>query len=178
MSTVVDTLYNDFLAIVQLMERDEAISLKSTINDNFRKVLLLCAASYFEHRLTTGLLSYCEEVTAGNTLIPTLIKNRVVSRQYHSWFNWDSNNANSFFGMFGEHFKDHMGQLIKKDADLSKAISAFLEIGRERNRLVHQDYGSFSLEKTADEIFALYRTASGFVEIIPTALRECKPAAP
>jgi hypothetical protein len=37
--------------------------------------------------------------------------------------------------------------LIKENANLSKPISAFIEIGRERNRLVHQDYGSFSLEK-------------------------------
>ena len=30
-------------------------------------------------------------------MIPSLVKNKAVSRQYHTWFDWNSNNANAFF---------------------------------------------------------------------------------
>jgi len=98
------------------------------------------------------------------------------SRQYHTWFDWTRNNANTFFAMFGDGFKGHMAKVIDGDENLAKSISDFMEIGRERNRLVHQDYGSFFLEKTAEEIFASYASALLFVEFIPKALRDYSKA--
>ena len=47
--------------------------------------------------------------------------------------------------------KEHVVKwLVRKKAveRQSSAIEAFLEIGRERNRLVHQNFGTFTLEKT------------------------------
>jgi len=105
-------------------------------------------------------------------MIPSLVKNKAVSRQYHTWFDWQANNANAFFNMFGEDFRSHMIEIIKLDQNMAKSISAFLEIGRERNRLVHQDYGSFFLEKSAEEIFGLYVSAMVFVDFVPKALRD------
>ena len=105
-------------------------------------------------------------------MIPTLVKNKAVSRQYHTWFQWDGGNANAFFSMFGEDFRSHMIDIVRNDQNMAKSIAGFLEIGRERNRLVHQDYGSFFLrEKTAEEIFGLYVSAMVFVDFIPKALR-------
>jgi hypothetical protein len=37
---------------------------------------------------------------------------------------------------------------------LAEAVEAFMAIGSERNRLVHQDYASFPVEKTLDEIYS------------------------
>lgn len=172
MATVVDKLYGEYLAIVQMMDRYGAVSFRNTLNDNFRKTLLLCAASHFEFKITSDVVSFCAEVAKGNSLIPSLVKNKAVSRQYHTWFDWNSGNANAFYAMFGDDFKVHMAALIKRDDNLTKSVSDFLEIGRERNRLVHQDYGSFFLEKTAEEIFTLYASALMFVEFIPKALRD------
>ena len=56
--------------------------------------------------------------------------------------------------------------------ELQLSIKAFLEVGRERNRLVHQNFASFVLEKTAAEIFELYEHALYFVDLIPTRLRQ------
>ena len=39
-----------------------------------------------------------------------------------------------------------------------------MEIGRDRNRMVHDDFGSFSLEKTSEEIYETYRIGSRFVD--------------
>lgn len=45
MATVVDTLYGEYLVIVQMMDRYNVVSFRNILNDNFRKTLLLCAAS-------------------------------------------------------------------------------------------------------------------------------------
>jgi hypothetical protein len=57
--------------------------------------------------------------------------------------------------------------------ELENSIKSFMEIGSSRNRLVHQDYGSFTLEKTSDEVYASYNSALRFVESVPLALRKC-----
>lgn len=173
MGTVVEKLYGEYAAIVTMMDQYNAVSFRNTLNDNFRKALLLCAASHFEFRITSDVVSFCAEVTGGNPMVPSLVKNKAVSRQYHSWFDWDASNANKFFKLFGDGFGLHMIDVIKLDENIAKSIAAFLEIGRDRNRLVHQDYGSFYLEKTAEEIFALYVSAMIFVEFLPKALRDC-----
>ena len=74
--------------------------------------------------------------------------------------------------MFGDDFRAHMSDLVGRDANIAKSISDFIEIGRERNRLVHQDYGTYFLEKTAEEIFSAYASAMVFVDFIPKALRD------
>ena len=60
--------------------------------------------------------------------------------------------------------------------ELKQSIKAFLEIGNVRNQLVHQNFASFSLEKTAAEIYALYKCALYFVDLIPTRLRQTRTA--
>ncbi|XUM22858.1 HEPN domain-containing protein [Bradyrhizobium oligotrophicum S58] len=171
MGTIVDKLYGEYAAIVSMMDQYNAVSFRNTLNENFRKTLLLCAASHFEFRITSDVVAFCAEVAGGNPMVPTLVKNKAVSRQYHTWFQWEANNANAFFNMFGEDFRAHMMGVVRLDPNMARSISSFLEIGRERNRLVHQDYGSFFLEKTAEEIFGLYVSAMVFVDFVPMALR-------
>ena len=91
------------------------------------------------------------------------MKNKAIARQYRTFFNWDAKNANTFFGLFGIEFKEHINSIIKEKEEISNYIKAFLEIGRERNRLVHQDFGNFSLEKTTEEIYELYKEAANFI---------------
>jgi hypothetical protein len=51
-----------------------------------------------------------------------------------------------------------------------------MEIGSERNKLAHQNYATFPMEKTLDEVFNLYENALPFVQVIPEALREHEAA--
>jgi hypothetical protein len=80
-------------------------------------------------------------------------------------------NANNFFRLFGESFKNFIKTEVQNNITLEESIKAFLEIGNDRNRLIHGNYGNFSLEKTAEEIFRSYRKASFFIEIFPHKLR-------
>ena len=62
-----------------------------------------------------------------------------------------------------------MEQLCKADEAFDVGVRSFIEIGRERNRLAHQDFGSYVLEKTFDEIYDLYNRA----RVFPERLRQC-----
>ena len=72
--------------------------------------------------------------------------------------------------MFGSHFKSHVDKLVKDDDEFRKSINAFMEIGRERNRLVHQDFAGFQMNKTSSEIYHLYKSATVFVDWFPNAI--------
>ena len=170
--TTVDVLYGEFAQLLDFLDGAQEISMRDTADGNFRKALLLAAASYFEQRLTEAVVVFAQEVTSSDHVVAWLIRNRVVERQYHTWFDWTARNANRFFSTFGDSFGRHMKDVVSENDDLSSSVRAFMEIGRERNRLVHQNFGSFSLEKTSNEIYETYRLATGFVEWFPEALRE------
>lgn len=53
---------------------------------------------------------------------------------------------------------------------LDEAEVAFLTIGRERNRLVHQNYIEVQINDTFEEIFAKYEKACDFVDLITQLL--------
>ena len=116
------------------------------------------------------MVNFVEQVTSKDHLIKWFVQNKAVSRQYHTWFDWEKKNANKFFGLFGDSFKNHISEKVRTNNDLELSIQAFLEIGHERNRLVHSDFGSFSLEKTSEEIYTLYSKAKRFVEWLPDQL--------
>jgi len=70
--------------------------------------------------------------------------------------------------------------LVLPPAQFGSSVRAFLEVGNERKKLVHQDYATFAMDKTLDEMHRLYRDALPFVESLPTALRksDAQPIAP
>lgn len=172
--TPVDRLYEESSFVITALGDGEP-SLVVAASDNFRKALVLAAASYFEHRISACVLDFVHERANGNGLVVGFVKNKAIARQYHTWFKWDEGNANQFFGLFGSSFKQMMIERIKASDDLRTSIRAFLEVGNERNKLVHQDFASFSLEKTMDEIYGLYKQALLFVDELGKYLRECEP---
>ncbi len=174
-STPVDRLFDESDSVIRALGLSEP-SLAIAAGDSFRKALVLAAASHFEHRISSCVLEFIQESANGSGIVVAFVKNKAVSRQYHTWFKWDDTNANQFFGLFGSDFKQMMGERTRASEELKNSIRAFLEIGNERNKLVHQDFASFSLEKTLDEIYALYRQSLLFVESLSTHLRECSPS--
>ena|SRR5229473_3304888 len=169
--TVIDGLYENAKAIIKALEQSAEVSLQVVVGDQFRKVLLLAAASYFEHRVSNAVLEFVREKSGNSVLVLNFVRNKAVTRQYHTWFNWNDSNANQFFGLFGSDFRTEMIARVEASDDLRKGIKAFLELGSERNKLIHQDYATFPLEKTLEEIYTLYRSALTSVEGIPGSLR-------
>jgi len=168
--TSVDRLFIESKAILAAIP-DSEISVKNSASDLMRKALLLGAASYFEHRVTAGILDYVMESVQDSQRVFHLVKNKAVSRNYHTWFQWDQANANGFFSMFGPEFKEAMDRRVKSTETLSRGVRAFLELGNDRNKLVHGDFASFAMEKTLDEIYTSYQEAATFVEDVRVSLR-------
>lgn len=172
-STPVDRLYQEASAILQQLGKDTETSLQISAGDNFRKALLLAAASHFETRICSLLLEFVRDRSGNSPLVQSFVKNAAISRKYHTLFAWEETNANKFFALFGPSFKAAMSQQIRDSEELADAIRAFMEIGGERNKLVHQDYASFPLEPDLDEIYLLFKKGLFFVDHLPQALREC-----
>jgi len=172
--TIVDRLHTNFIDVVSFLKDKGEISFQVATEENFRKALLLAAASYFERRICDDIIIFAEETSSNSECLVEFVKNKAISRQYHTFFNWDSSNANAFFGLFGDSFRTLMTEEVENDGELAESVKAFIELGRERNRLVHQDFGTFPLEKTTDEIYELYQTALPFVQCILEKLRSLR----
>jgi hypothetical protein len=170
--SVVESLYSDFDNLLSHLESTGEISFRSLADNNFKKNLILSSASFFETELCNTLTNYFEAKAPNCPEIKEFLVNKAVVRQYHTFFNWDGNNANTFFSLFGNGFKKFMNERLSSDNKLKQSISDFIELGRERNRLVHQNFGSYSVEKTAKEIFSLYISAKVFISNIESLLNE------
>src|SRR5436190_4771399 len=114
--TIVDRLHAEFNALVTYLDAGAQPSLRNTAEETFRKALLISAASYFESQLTDTLISFARHSTHPATPIPEFIRNKALTRQFHTLFNWEAKNANQFFGLFGEGFRAYMQALIKSDS--------------------------------------------------------------
>jgi hypothetical protein len=166
----IDRIYKELGIAIKALQASGEISAQVVIEDHARKALLLSVASHFEHRITGSLRQLC--MMAKNSLLTEFAVNKAVFRQYHALFQWKEKNLNSFFGLFGTEFKQRMMASVRADLHLDKAIKAFLELGNLRNQLVHQDYATFPLEKTSDEIYRLYQDALYFVDAFHGCLDE------
>lgn len=169
--TTVDRLHDEMAAILSYLTDREEYELRHVADEQFKKSLLMAAASHFEKSLTGAVMTFADEVAGKGHVLTELIRTKAISRQYHTWFDWERRNANKFFSLFGSDFKSMASHEVEESDYLESSIGDFLEIGSDRNRLVHQDYGSFSLQKTASEIHVLYSSAERFVEWFPGALR-------
>jgi HEPN superfamily RiboL-PSP-like protein len=168
---VIEHLFESSSGLAKFLAEAGEPSFYIAYTEQFRKTLLLSAASYFEVSVRDFIVEYVSEKSHSDARLVAFLKAKAVERQYHTYFNWDGNNANSFFGLFGAEFRELMTARVTADEDLKMAVRAFLELGKLRNELVHRDYANFPLDKTADDIFALYETARGFVRELPQLLR-------
>jgi len=170
--TIIDTIYKRSLEILKFLESQNEVTYKSDYDEVFKKTLVLSIASYFESSICQIILKFTEDKTQNNNRIYNFVKNKGVSRQYHTYFNWDGKNANSFFSLFGDDFKNNCEKIIKSDSELENALRAFLELGETRNRLVHLNFADYPLSKTSDEYYNLYCKAIRFVTFIECELNK------
>lgn len=167
--SIVDRIYQDNLDLLHFLEDNNELSFTAEFNIVFAKTLLLSAASYFEHEICRMIQSFIERKTHSNECIIAIVKQKAIERQYHTYFawkDWQKGNANSFFALFGDAFKTKISQEVKSDSNLKSAVSAFLELGNERNKLVHQNFADCPVEKTAEEVYKLYQTAIVFIDFL------------
>ncbi|MBH0109175.1 hypothetical protein I6E81_03240 [Salinibacterium sp. NG22] len=169
MAGPVDELKAHHDALLAHLEQEPslAVSTRAVLS----KALLLAGASELEVDVTRIIEDYFSEVTSNNSTATAFVAKAALARRYHSFFQWDGNNINSFFALFGPDFKEYASKLVGKNSDLEKNIRGFLRIGSERNLLVHGNFAAYSLTLTSDEIYRLYTEAAGFRDALPGILR-------
>ena len=166
-STIVDRLHSEFSDLLTFVATD--MSLQNVANDQCRKGLLLSAASYFEHTITRIVTEWVERLAPHNTQIVEFVRKKGISYQYHTWFDWERRDARAFAGLLGAPIKDFIKEQWKGNSEAEESLRDFLELGESRNRLVHQNFGTFTMEKTTDDIYRLYQSARRF----PGFLADC-----
>ena len=168
-SAKIKSLYDEYDELIEFCKAHNQVSFELYINDTYKKALLLSSASYFESVITRTIHDFVNGKTRNSPEIVAFVDNKAVKLQYHTFFNWDGNNANQFFGLFGDTFKRRAREEIQAKK-LDDAEIAFLAIGRERNRLVHQNYIETQINDTFEEIYTKYEKACDFVELITQLL--------
>ena len=165
-------LVSEYRELAQLLDSDaSSYSLKMGLDSSFAKTLVVSAASYFEARLTDSLVELYSERTNQAEALVYFVHSLAIDRRYFQWFDWSSNNANSFFGKFGGDFRSFMSDKVRNDESLQDSIGAFLELENLRNSLVHGNYAVFQLNRSVDDILSLYERAIRFVEGFPDEIR-------
>lgn len=169
----IEELVSDHRQLMTHLQSYGQLQLSSRVEDAFSKTLMIAAASYFEVRLTQIIIEIYRGATQGTEVLAQFVQRRAIGRQFAQLFNWGDPNANSFYILFGLEFSDYMKKQIQADSALDAAVRAFLEIGNLRNQMVHGDYAAFQLNKTVDEVYGLYHSATRFLDEFPIAIREC-----
>lgn len=169
--TIIDKIYNDYSILLDYLELNKEVSLRNDADSNFKKVLLLSAASFFENEITEGLLKFIRSNSNNNDMIYSFAKRKGVDRQYHSYFDWRERRAGSFYSLFGDEFKKEIERELYSDELLRKSAKDFLEIGFIRNELVHENFAIYPLDKTAKDIYDLYKSATIFVDYLMKKLQ-------
>lgn len=173
MPTPIDVFYNQSRAISDRLANLGEISLKATFDSLFAKSLLIAVASYFEGRIQKDITTFVQEASL-SPLVIGLIESKAISRQYHTYFDWkpETKNANKFFRLFGDDFREFMQAEVKQNSELDSAVKAFLDLGMDRNSVVHLDFATNAAPKTADEVYQAYQIALQFVDAMPAKYRE------
>lgn len=164
--SIVDRIYQDNQDLLRFLEEKNEPSFMVQFNTVFAKTMLLSAASYFEYEICKMIQAFVERKTQNDECIVSIMKQKAVERQYHTYFEWSGGNANKFFSLFGTTFKEKRLKDIKDNPTLQSAIKSFLELGNERNKLVHQNFADCTLEKTAEEVYQLYQKATLFIDLL------------
>ena len=101
--TAIDRMYSEFSELLRFLCDKGEPSFQSSVDSVFKKTLAIAAASFFEHELTRIILAVVDKRTSGDDLVQNFIRNKAIERQYHTLFDWKSNNANTFLVYLVSH---------------------------------------------------------------------------
>lgn len=146
------------------------ITFSSYIDDAYKKILILSAASFFEKVITESIKGFSKKLCPYDQRITSFIENKALKRQYHQLFNWEANNTNKFWSLFGDDLKSFVREYIKDHPDLEIAEKNFIDLGEQRNLLVHKNFAEFDVNVTRNDIYKKYCSAKVFVEFVSDVL--------
>ncbi len=164
MPTIIDVLIERHMEIREFLNKNNEFSLASNSDDEFRKVLVLSIASYFESLITDSLSNLAQKTNS--ELVWNFVRHKAISRQYHTYFDWNGKNINTFLKLFGDSFKVSISRDIEQSDELKTGSMAFLNLGGKRNVLVHENFAASSIDWSIEEILKKYNSALNFINFL------------
>ena len=161
--SVVDSRVAEHRALLAFLHAHGEVSMASDVENDFRKVLVVSSASFIEKRLVDVLHSFAsnaKDVRMAEALINTAFRRE----KFSSLFDWGANNINGFLKIFGDPFKASTLDAIASEPHLPEGMKAFLKLGDQRNKLVHNDFADLTFDQTVEEVYFLYTSAMRFVD--------------
>jgi hypothetical protein len=165
--TPIHALVDRHQSVRAFLDEKKEVSHLTEIDANFRKLLVVGCASYFEQRIIEIIGGLAGK---GDQRVAEFVRIKALERQYHTFFEWDKPNANRFFAMFGTEFKKTAMKRVEQTPDLTASIKAFVEIGSKRNECVHKNLALMSMDWTLDEIMQRFESALAFVGFLEEVL--------
>ena len=132
--------------------------------------MILSGASYFESLITEGIIEYSKKLSPTDYRLVNFVEKKALKRQYHTLFDWNSKNTNTFWGLFGDDAKSFVRDYMKEHPDVENAEKAFIDLGNRRNLLVHENFAEYDVNITRKEIYEKYKLAYKFVEFVINVL--------
>ncbi|HVJ55414.1 MAG TPA: HEPN domain-containing protein [Aliidongia sp.] len=166
----IEAFYRGNVELIEFLLANEQLSYASDAADNFRRSLVIAIGSFFEGEISDIVRQLPFHHANGNAFLTSLIERKAVSRQYHTYFDWENSSANSFFSMFGAEYKAACQRKLNDEPSFKSAVQAFLSLGATRNQIAHKNYVSFNVDKTPEDIVKEFRQALTFVEYVRASL--------
>lgn len=170
MISPIQNLIDDYQELHKFLISEGKISEAVEINNHYRKILLLSCASYYESQIIYIIQEFVKKHSTDERIF-VFMNNKAIQRQYHTLFDWESSNINKFLGLFGSEFKCKVSKEIN-DNKLQEYVKAFLTIGNERNKMVHENFLEYKMDKTFEEIVELHSKAINFIEYLSKTFGE------
>ena len=167
----IHSFLEEYEELTDFLIKHKDLSLSTNVNHHYRKIYLLSCASYYEMEIVKIIKDFVEINSADERII-NFITNKAIARQYHTYFEWDQKNINKFLGYFGSRFKNSVSIEISNSPILTSQVEAFLAIGNERNKMVHENFLVYTLDKTFSELRDLDRKATRFINYLKTKFNE------
>lgn len=171
-----DAEFKKLEAIVAELISSGKVDMSIDAQHLFAKVFAVCAGSCCEVEIVRILEEYVNWQSRGDDKLFRFVHTVAIDKKYFSLFDWERAEASAFFSKFGKDFADCMKFAMAKDRSLAEAVRSFLELGKQRNNLVHNDLARIEFEDTLVDVAKKFSAAEAFLDVLPTYLVWPAPA--
>jgi hypothetical protein len=167
---IIEKYYADHSELLDYLTISHQTSLQLVAQESFRRSLVLSIGSYFESNIKKLIEEFVKIQSANCPELISLVRITAVERQYHTLFDWDDKKINKFLSFFGADFKAKCATEIAANTELTDSARAFMQLGTLRNVIVHQNYLTVRIDKTASEILDDYHKATLIISFLSERL--------
>jgi hypothetical protein len=164
----VERIHQELVAVASIVIQSGDVFAISDYGEHSAKTLLVAGASYFERTIIEAIKKYAESI-CGSSALGHYVFYQSIDQKFFALFDFSGQqkNINGFLAKFGAKYRDWAkDDLAKLDENSQRA---FLELCRLRNDLVHNNYATFSIGKTLEEVKSLFDVGLKFVRWVETS---------